>query len=101
MCVRDSLHFQWRFPARLRAPNPAQRRYSPLPDLGSDLLPVRLSPPPPARLWSSSALMGSHFLPAAPMGAALVFFDGLRVPPVSMEPRAPTPVGAEGGERRL
>lgn len=40
VCVRDSLHFQWRFPARLRAPNPAQRRYSPPPIWG-----VIYSPP--------------------------------------------------------
>lgn len=71
---------------------------TPSPDLGSDLLPVRLSPPPLARLWSGSALMGFHFLPPTPLGVALFFPDGLGVPPVSKEPREPTPVGAEGGD---
>ena len=71
------------------------------PDLESDLLPGRLSPPPPARLWSSSALMGLHFLPPTPLGVVLFFPDGLRVLPVSKKPREPTLVGAEGGDSRL
>lgn len=84
----------------LAAPAPRSAG-TPSPDLESDLLPVRLSPPPPARLWSSSALMGLHFLPPTPLGVALFFPDGLRVPPVSKEPREPTLVGAEGGDSRL
>ena len=70
-----------------RAASAPRSAGTPSPDLGSDLLPVRLSPPPLARLWSGSALMGFHFLPPTPLGVALFFPDGLGVPPVSKEPR--------------
>lgn len=58
--------------------------------------------PSPARPWSSSVLVGSHFLsPRDSRRCLWVFRDELEVLLVSKESRAATHRRAEGGEKRL
>lgn len=59
VCARDSLHFQWPFPARPSGLSPAQRRY-PLPGFGE-----RFTPRPPFAATPSS-LMVEFFSHGAP-----------------------------------
>lgn len=69
MRVRDSLHFEWQFSARISAPHPA-RSAAQVPPHPRQLLAVRLLPPPPSSIMVSSALMGSHFLPPGSLGGS-------------------------------
>lgn len=69
--VRDSLHFEWQFSARISAPHPARSAGTPTPPpitRGSAFAAQPILPP--SSIMVSSALMGSHFLPPGSLGGS-------------------------------